>query len=88
MHYMCVCVCVCVCAFFFGWLVSTFDWFYFFCSIEFTMDLHPYDIERHDTTRHDIGIMMILWHVNAWHCVKTCSVPQKMIHFILHPPMF
>jgi hypothetical protein len=27
--------------------------FNFFCSIDFTMDLHLYDTEHHDTTHHD-----------------------------------
>ncbi len=37
----------------FGLLVSTFDQFQSFYLVEFTMDLHPYDIEHQDITSHD-----------------------------------
>ncbi len=32
------------------------------------------------------GIVMILWHVNAWHSTKHCNVMQKMIHLMLQQP--
>jgi hypothetical protein len=32
------------------------------------------------------SIVKILWHVNAWHSTKHCSVMQKMIHLMIQQP--
>jgi len=68
------CIYMCVYAYFFGSLVFTFDRFLFFCLIEFIMDLHPYDIEHHDTTRHDNCHARIhgLMHDNRLRACQSC----------------
>jgi len=67
---------------FFGWLVSTFDWFKSFCLIEFIMDLHLYNIVCHDTTPHDTTLLDIIDTNDLsklLHALKLVEIKQRNV---------